>query len=249
MDFPVLLLYNAALVALTIGGGLPVLLRRGAGSGAAGTNLVLAASGAFLLGVTLLHLLPESFAEEGAGTRVGGLLLAGFFVQLIVQRATHGIEHGHAHPPAPGTGLPLASMVAGLGLHALMEGIPLGFNYRAAATGPSLFLAVAAHKVPEALVLTAVAAATVGKKKALAILTGFALLTPLGGAAATWLGQHYGAVARLREAAIPVVGGAFLQISTTIFFESGTRQHAVSARKIGAILAGVGAALATLLLE
>ena len=48
---------------------------------------------------------------------------------------------------------------------------------------------------------------------------------------------------------VVVVAGAFIHIATTIFFESGTRQHLLTRQKITAILLGVGLGLTTLLLE
>jgi len=48
---------------------------------------------------------------------------------------------------------------------------------------------------------------------------------------------------------IPVVAGAFIHISTTIFFESGTKHHMLTRQKIAAMIIGVSVGLVTLLLE
>jgi hypothetical protein len=48
---------------------------------------------------------------------------------------------------------------------------------------------------------------------------------------------------------IPIFAGAFIHIATTIFFESGTRQHMLTWRKTLAILLGVALGLTTLLFE
>src|ERR1043165_1221295 len=111
-------------------------------------HLLLAFSGSALLGITCLHLLPEAFKDipEHAGL----YLIGGFFLQLLIQRATHGVEHGHTHvhPHHAGHGIPIIGILGGLSLHAFMEGIPLGFNYRKAGTNTSLYLAAGMHNVP-----------------------------------------------------------------------------------------------------
>src|ERR1044071_9549548 len=124
-------------------------------------HLLLAFSGSFLLSITLLHLWPETFEE--LGSKAGLYLLAGFFIQLLIQRFTHGIEHGHVHLEHHEHHISLTPILLGLGLHAFMEGLPLGFNYRLEATEPSLYMAVAAHKLPEAMLVTMLTLATKGR--------------------------------------------------------------------------------------
>lgn len=210
-------------------------------------NLLLAFSGSFLLGITCLHLLPETFRDlpEHAGI----YLIGGFFLQLLIQRATHGVEHGHVHVHNHGHAVPALGILAGLSVHAFMEGLPLGFNYRNAATNPSLYLAVGAHKLPEAMLLGMLLQSVYSKRKAALCLLLFSLITPSAALLAGKLGLHYGVVARAVTALIPVVAGAFIHIATTIFFESGTRQHMLTARKVAAMIAGVVLAGLTLLLE
>ena len=50
-------------------------------------NLLLAFSGSFLLSITFLHLLHETFEELHA--TAGLYLLIGFFLQLIIQKVVH----------------------------------------------------------------------------------------------------------------------------------------------------------------
>lgn len=180
----------------------------------------------------------------------GLYLLIGFFLQLLIQRFTHGIEHGHIHHHAAhGHHIPLMSIVAGLSLHAFMEGLPLGFNYRMQATEPSLYLAVAAHKLPEAILLTTLVLGTKGKSTSLLTLLIFSLLTPVASIIASKLGQSYHTMSQMVSMLIPVVAGAFIHISTTIFFESGTKQHLLTRQKVIAMIVGVGIGLATLVFE
>jgi zinc transporter ZupT len=239
------LLPNLLLAIVTMAGGCLPLVTRSLDDKR--MHLLLAFSGSFLLGITCLHLLPETFTD--LPQRAGVYLLIGFFLQLLIQRATHGVEHGHAHIHGAGRHIPVVPIILGLSLHAFMEGLPLGFNYRNDATNPSLYLAVGAHKLPEAMLLGVLLRQAFSLNKALAIICAFALITPGSAVLATALGMHYGAMSRTVTAVIPVVAGAFIHISTTIFFESGTRQHLMTVEKIGAILLGVTLAGLTLALE
>src|SRR5258707_10950684 len=86
-------------------------------------------TGAFLLALTLLHLLPELYefhdgAPPGAhyGAVLGGFMLLGFFIQLALDFISMGVEHGHSHHlhgHAP------YGVVAGLCVHALVEAMAL----------------------------------------------------------------------------------------------------------------------------
>lgn len=211
---------------------------------------MLAFSGAFLLSMTLLHLLPETFEE--IGSKAGFFLLVGFFIQLFIQRFTHGIEHGHMHVHEHDghKHVPVTSIMLGLSVHAFMEGLPLGFNYRMEATEPALYMAVAAHKIPEAiLVTTLILQTSKSMSKTVLSLAMFSLITPMSGVLAHMLGMSYHFIAQLVIALIPIVAGAFIHISTTIFFESGTRHHMLTGKKILAILSGLGIGLITLIFE
>ncbi len=241
---------NLLLFGITVlGGSLPLWLRP---LGVKSMQLLLAFSGAFLLGMTLLHLVPESFEEMGSSA--GIYILGGFFLQLLIQKFTHGAEHGHSHvghSPAGHEGhsheVPAFSILAGLAVHAAIEGIPLGFHYRQSGTEPALYMAVAAHKLPEAMIVTSMAALIWGRKRAWLTIILFALITPLTGSLASLLGRSYSAVSQLVIVIIPVVAGVFLHIATTIFYESGTRNHHLTGRKAAAIAVGVGVSLLTLL--
>jgi zinc transporter ZupT len=247
--------FNIILFLLTlIGGSIPLWV---SSLNEKGTNFLLAFSGSFLLSITLLHLLPETFAELG-GHQAGLLVLTGFFVQLIIQRLTHGVEHGHTHTNSHHhhhhhhahhhhEPLPIFAVLVGLSIHAFMEGIPLGFNYRMQATETALYLAVGAHKIPEAILLTTLIISQKGKIRAFTILVFFATITPLASLLSSNLGHRYLHLSNIIIWMIPVVAGAFIHIATTIFFESGTRHHAMTIPKVISILVGVLAGIFSLL--
>ncbi len=86
-------------------------------------------TGAFLLCLTLLHLLPELFDfpsganHEREGLILGAMMLGGFFIQLALDYISMGVEHGHEHHlhgHAP------YGVVAGLCVHAFVEAMSAG---------------------------------------------------------------------------------------------------------------------------
>lgn len=241
-------LYNFALFFITLlGGSIPLWVKRLNDNA---LQYLLAFSGAFLLSITLLHLLPETFEE--IGHRAGLFLLAGFFIQLVIQRLTHGVEHGHMHVHEHNghKHIPVTSILLGISIHAFMEGLPLGFNYRMETTEPALYMAVAAHKLPEAILVTSlIIESGSSKTRSLIVLATFSAITPFSGYLANRLGMSYHFIANLILTLIPIVAGAFIHISTTIFFESGTRQHLLTWKKIFFIIAGLGIGLLTTLFE
>ncbi len=212
-------------------------------------QLLLAFSGSFLLGITLLHLLPESFQE--IGSQAGGFIFAGFFFQFLIQRFTHGVEHGHLHcHDGHAHSQSLWAIMLGLSVHAFLEGLPLGFAYHNEHTSSSVFFGVAAHKIPEAFTLGSLLVLSRSKVKWIWVII-FAAISPIAGLLANYFGHtmNYVFVEDTIAFLIPVVIGAFIHISTTILFESGTQHHEMSTRKVAAILLGILLATLTLLLH
>ncbi len=239
-----LFLYSFILFLITlVGGSIPLWSRSW---NEQQMKYLLAFSGSFLLSVTLLHLIPETL--EHTGRQGGILILAGFFLQQLVQRFTHGVEHGHAHISDGHHHVSILPVFAGLAIHAFSEGLPLGITYDDQATLPSLFIAIAFHKLPEAMLITSlVYFSTKSKQKAWPLLILFALITPAAGILTAVLGHQYHGVERFVHWCIPLIAGAFIHIATTIFFESGTRTHDMNWKKWTAMLSGIGLALFTLL--
>ena len=62
------------------------------------TKLILSFSGSFLLSICLLHIIPEIFSgHHDHHLNLGIYLMIGFFLQLILDYFSGGIEHGHTH--------------------------------------------------------------------------------------------------------------------------------------------------------
>lgn len=235
--------------AASLAGGL-IALR--AGKTGNFTVYLLAFTGAFLFGITIMHLLPEVFAQ--LGDRAGIYVVLGFFIQVALAQLSHGTEHGHTHVPMEGGAhhhhIAIAPLLLGLSIHAFMEGLPLGFRYHDPATIPSLMLGVAMHKLPESLALmTVMLHGGVARRKLWTILVGFGLVTPAAAILAWQLGLHFLAIEQYFAYVVALVIGAFIHIATTIFFESGTRYHEISGRKVIAIAGGILLAFVTMIFE
>jgi zinc and cadmium transporter len=86
-------------------------------------KLVLSFSGAYLFGITVLHLIPDAY--HGNDHLVGVFILVGFIFQIVLEQFSEGIEHGHMHIHNHDKPIfPLGIMVS-LCLHGFLEGMPL----------------------------------------------------------------------------------------------------------------------------
>ncbi|MBX2974029.1 MAG: ZIP family metal transporter [Flavobacteriales bacterium] len=199
-------------------------------------RLLLSFSGAFLLGVVFLHMLPELYEEEGA--HIGIWVLGGFLLQVVLEFFSHGIEHGHMH--FHGTkALPVVTLLS-LCLHSYAEGIPFA-DPKVAGDLPFLF-GVLLHKMPMAIALaTVLLRSGTGGASSWIMLVVFALAAPLGIGTGLLIGaeEGHGFLHDMLGLAI----GMLLHISTTIIFESAP-EHRFNATRFVAVL--VGAALAML---
>jgi zinc and cadmium transporter len=206
-------------------------------------HYLLAFSGAVLIGITFLHLLGETFYD--LKFKAGIFILIGFFLQLFLQKFSHGLEHGHTHHHQH---TDISPIFLGLAVHAFLEGIPLGYQFTQNSTIPSLFLGIAAHKAPEVLsLMVMISTQQITKSKQFLYLIIFASLTPIAGLLASYYSIAYLATAKLLTYLVPVVIGAFIHISTTIFFESGAKHHQLNGKKLIAVALGLLVSLITIL--
>jgi zinc and cadmium transporter len=232
-----IILYIILLFATTlIGATLPIWFSKWKENN---TSLLLAFSGTFLLGITIMHLIPESLHHHSQYAPL--LIVGGFFAQLVLQRLTHGLEHGHIHHDATHhhNGL-RQSFILGLAIHAFSEGIPLGIVYLDNATLPSIFLAIAVHKIPEAMLLTVMLLhLNTSINKTIFYVAGFSLITPVAVLFTQWMDLNTSILRQVIGWCMPLVAGSFLQISTTVLYESGTKHHQIKKAKWIAILSGI----------
>jgi zinc transporter ZupT len=198
-------------------------------------RLLLAFSGAYLLSVTILHLLPEVYIERTDYKKIGILILIGIILQSVLESFSKGAEHGHIHMHADGKKFPTLLFLS-LCLHAFSEGLPIHH------TGENLLWAIIVHKIPISIVLTTFLIHTKYSKKIVFVfLFFFGLMSPLGvllGRKASFFTDHYTEITAL-------IIGVFLHISTIILFES-SENHKFNLQKFTAILLGVLLTICTL---
>ena len=60
-------------------------------------KLLLVFSGSYLFSITVIHILPELYKKGDALELIGLFVLAGFFLQHLLEYFTSGVEHGHIH--------------------------------------------------------------------------------------------------------------------------------------------------------
>lgn len=210
-------------------------------------DVVLAFSGAYLLGIVMLHIIPETYAI--GGTDIGVFVLAGFLIQIVLEQLSQGIEHGHIHTSHHTDSSFAISVMLGLCLHSFMEGIPISsYPDMQAHAHNHLLWGIIIHKMPAAFALVLIFILSgFSRKIILACLVIFSLMTPLGAFSADMLTK----ASILSEDWIPslvgIVIGSFLHISTTILFESSSdKSHNFKIHKLLGILIGFGIAILTM---
>ena len=208
-------------------------------------KLILAFSGAFLLTISFVDILPEIYTVESKNI-IGIFILIGFFIQLLLDFITKGVEHGHEHEDIHHhhTSFPsVLPILIGVCLHSFLEGMPLAQNFGAAEFQQTLLIGIVIHNIPISLVLMGLLIHSNTKKTAAVIqLLIFALSAPLG----TFLCNYFGSsfINNLNlyyDIVMAMVVGIFLHISTTILFES-DEKHGFNLFKFIAIILGVGIA-------
>lgn len=230
MNLPLLILLFAALPVAAA-----AWVRR-SGTDADFVKLLLAFSGAFLLSITVVHMLPELYEHGGHG--IGPWVLAGFMLQVVLEFFSRGIEHGHVHVHGGHTHtLPLATLLS-LCMHSFTEGLP--FADPAVRDNWPFVAGVLMHKAPMAIALaTVLHRSQVPAGRSWAMLLIFAAALPLGIVAGLLGGDHFGGDFLSRALALAI--GMLLHISTTIIFES-TPDHRFNAKRFITVLAGAALA-------
>ncbi|MFV8226887.1 ZIP family metal transporter [Christiangramia aquimixticola] len=190
-----------------------------------GFKLLLAFSGAYLLSVTVLELLPEVY--ETADTDIGLFIMLGLLLQISLEFVSKGVEHGHMHFKENTRAFPIMLFLS-LSLHSLLEGFPLDKDNH-------LLNGVVVHKIPVAAILSVfLVQSKLSKLKVFLFLGLFALMTPLG----SWLKNNIEIINQYVPYINAIVIGVFLHVSTTILFES-SKNHSFNASKLGVVILGI----------
>ncbi|MDV3309259.1 MAG: ZIP family metal transporter [Cyclobacteriaceae bacterium] len=225
-------------------------------------KLLLVFAGSYLFAITVSHILPELYQHDEVRF-TGIFVLAGFFLQQVLEYFTSGVEHGHLHGHGvvhhhhhhdhhhehehPSHSLSAFVLLAALCIHAFLEGAMLAqpssgndvYNVNA------VLLGIVLHRAPAAFALMTVLVFQLGStKKALPYLLGFSLAAPLGLLLSNYLSASEVLTRNGLIYLYALVCGNFLQISTTIVFES-SPEHRFNAQKL--LVAGAGAVAAVVL--
>ena len=215
-------IYLLPILAVIAGYIISLFLKPGSSSG---FKLLLAFSGAYLLAVTVLELLPNVYRESDDG--IGVFIMLGLLLQIVLEFLSKGVEHGHMHHDENSNAFPILLLVS-LCLHSLLEGFPLEHDNH-------LLHGVVVHKIPVAAILSVfLVQSKLSKAKVFMFLAIFALMTPLG----SWLKNNIEIFNEYGPYVNAIVIGIFLHVSTTILFES-SKNHSFNASKLGVIILGI----------
>jgi zinc transporter ZupT len=201
-------------------------------------RLLLSFSGAYLLAITIMHLLPEVYGEghdhNHDSHTVGLFILVGIMIQSILESFSKGAEHGHIHLHSHSTTFPWMLFVS-LSLHAFSEGIPVGY-----ANDSNLLWAICIHKIPISIVLaTFLFNSNLSKTYSYIFVILFAIMSPLG----ALLSEKFPLFIIYHSEITAISIGIFLHISTIILFES-SEDHKFNYSKFMAIILGLLLAIA-----
>jgi zinc and cadmium transporter len=211
-------------------------------------KLMLVFAGAFLVSITIIHILPELFYQAFSPSLIGLFVLIGFFMQYFLELMTTGVEHGHLHQPGGGNHTHVSPFVllVGLGLHSVMEGSllahPSNTHDHVHASTMGLLLGIVLHKMPAAFALMSILSLTTrNKAKLLGYLIIFSIASPIGLIFSDYMTQNQFFSQQTIAIIFAIVSGNFLKISTTILFET-SPHHQFNLGKI--IVSGLGALFA-----
>ncbi len=245
--------YFLLFISVILGGALAFYLRRQSRDN---LQLALSFSGAYLLGISVLHLMPTVFAT--GDEKIGLWVLLGFFVQLFLEQLSGGVEHGHLHVHEKASVSFAVQVMLGLCLHSFIEGMPLGNyeDFHHSLPGhehhnhsENLLVGIILHKAPAAFALVLLLLFSHFKDRIVWIcLIIFALMSPLGAATIHFLAAEEQLSPQVMRILLAIVVGSFLHIATTILFEvDSSNHHRIPWKRMVAIIVGIGGALLTIL--
>jgi zinc transporter ZupT len=191
-----------------------------------GFKLLLAFSGAFLLALTVFELIPEAYKDTPPKT-VGVFVMLGILLQIFLEFFSKGAEHGHVHLDSEKTNFPWSLFIS-LCIHSLLEGLPIAEN-------KVILYGILVHKIPIAIILSIfLLHSQIKLGKAVLFIFLFSLMTPTG----SYIAANVEMASKYHAAAMALVIGVFLHISTVILFES-SEGHKFNLQKLLVIIIGI----------
>ena len=264
---------GAILLGALAGGALPLFasVRR--------SDLLLSFSAGVMLGAAFFHMLPEAVERGGSAVvpfAVVGFLFLYLLERFVLvhvcaepgpnrRLSTAGaplphhehehehVHHGQAEPDPDGTGcdvhtLGVAAWV-GLSAHTLVDGFALAAASVSPELGLLVFLAILAHKVPNAFSLSAILLSEgYSRGRAVAMNAAFAVMVPVGAGLYVVVRQLVH-VERFTAIALAASAGTFLHLSLSDILPDLHRRGASRWRLSVALVAGVAMMAALTLLR
>ncbi len=215
-------------------------------------KLLLVFAGSYLFAITVIHILPELYIQYNDFHFIGLFVLAGFFLQQLLEYFTSGIEHGHLHNGTHHNhdhshehqhhhhSVSAIVLLLALCIHAFLEG---GMLSQPDGVGPiknmnAILIGIALHRAPAAFALMTVLAFQLhSRKKAVPYLIGFSVAAPIGLLLSTFLADENILSGTGLFYLYALVSGNFLHISTTIVFES-SPEHKFNTKKMAVAVFG-----------
>lgn len=209
-------------------------------------------AGAYLFGITVIHILPELYRHSPGFELIGLFVLIGFFLQQLLEYFTSGVEHGHLHAHEHGSGhghshsVSALVLLSALCIHAFLEGAMLAEPASASQVYDPypILVGIALHRAPAAFALMTVLAVQLrSRRKSIPYLAAFSIAAPVGLLISSYLAHEELLSTTGLLYLYALVSGNFLHISTTIVFESNPG-HKFNPRKMAIALFGALVAVA-----
>ncbi|OFY62756.1 MAG: hypothetical protein A3H98_09510 [Bacteroidetes bacterium RIFCSPLOWO2_02_FULL_36_8] len=205
--------------------------------------ILLSFSGAYLFTLTILDLLPTLYLKNPSFKEIGYFVLTGFFLQVVLERFSTGVEHGHVHfedQEKYSDKIPFGIFIS-LSIHAFLEGVPLlkldSNNEITIHYG--MLAGIITHKIPESFALISILTFIIRRNRTIVLLLIiYSVITPAGMYLEKYLYLSQTQTIPFFTYLMALVCGALIHVSTTILFESGTN-HKVMIKKLLAIAGGV----------
>lgn len=193
-----------------------------------------------------VHILPDVYGGGHPMKWIGLALLLGLVAQLLLEKFTHGVEHNHQHSHARNHKSILIGVMLGLGVHAMIEGMPMlyeeevhqhhghdhgeseddhsghlhAIDLNKGLTG-KFITAVLMHKIPVTIVLSIfLLSLGMSRGRYFLLLSIFALATPVGALLGKSL-MGISGISNYTGILVAVSTGMLLHIITSIMFEHG----------------------------
>ncbi|MFH1263847.1 MAG: ZIP family metal transporter [Pseudomonadota bacterium] len=172
-------------------------------------RIAISVSAGVLLGVALIHMMPEAYERLGP-SHAGLFILLGYFSIFLLERfvMVHPCDEGGCDYHTLG----LAAL-AGFSLHSFLGGVALGSAILVPGLAGAVFMATAIHKGPEAFSLTSLL--VLGKQsrsRLYGLISCFSLMVPLGIIVAVFELPTLGE--RMIGIAVALSSGTFLHLAT-----------------------------------